>query len=78
MNSVTLLRFAALSLLLPMLSGCAALATAAARIALLVLLPMLFIGLFLLALWLQKRTPPSRDDADQRRYPDYRGDRGGD
>ncbi len=78
MSSGTLLRFAGLSLLLPTLPGCAALASVAGRIGLLVLLPMLFVGLFLLALWLQKRTPPGRGDADQRRYPDYRGDRDGD
>lgn len=74
MNQSSSLRFLVFALL-PVLPGCGALTTSAGRVGLLVLLPMLFIALFLLALWYQRRTPQGREDADERRYPDYRGDR---
>lgn len=76
MNRTISLRFALFALLLPALPGCGELASAAGRIAWLLLLPLVFIGLFVWALRCQSRRPPERiEEVDERRYPDYRGDR---
>ena len=58
-------------LLLPFLSGCTSLDSPGGRIGLLVLVPLLFIGLFLWALRVQRLRPRKEKDVDRRRFPDY-------
>ncbi len=58
-------------LLLPLISGCSSLDSPGGRIGLLVLLPLLFIGLFLWALRVQRLRSRQEKDIDRRRFPDY-------
>ena len=64
-------RLCSLVFLLPLLPGCSALGSPGGRIGLLVLLPLLFIGLLLWAIRVQRRRDESGEAVDRRRFPDY-------